>query len=276
MTSLNLENLVALQAAAHRLHTIGDDETAISRRSTEIQVLGEEIEQRAKALIAEVRVARGLSPEEAVRAPRIAVAFNGHSSPPPPEPESDGNGKLTAAMVRDTMQRFQSGFTISELAAELEYGVPEVKRYLDIWMSGGQVRDTKFKVGRAKVYEFIKPEPVQVERPKSRPPEREPPAGLERRATGEPVRVRAMEKLTRKGRSTSGVAHQHRMRDRRYDEMVAAQHKRAAEQQGKAVQARLNEAGGKKKKKGGNDRTANVAKRIEAEARAQAQARTNR
>lgn len=285
---MDLENLTGLLAAAHRLHALGADARLnVVERSNATQALGEEVEERALALIAEVRQVRGYGGYRDDDARALVPVSNGHVNGngngvhAEPEPEDDDvddeplpalDGPFNGGQVRDLMLRYKDGFIIPELAAELHADYREVKKFVEIWARGKQVEPTGYKVGRHVQYRYVKPASTVVERPKHRPPEKEPPAGLERRATGEPVRVRAMEKLTRKGRSTAGTAHLHRMRDKRYDEMLAAQHKRAAEQRGKAEQARINGAGGKQKRKG-NNRNANVAKRIESEARAQAEAR---
>lgn len=272
---LDLENLVALQAAAAALHRIGDDEGSVSQRSTEIQRLGEEIEQRAKALVAEVRTVRGLRVEEApARAPRIAAIVGGTSSAPPPPPESqEVDGKLNGGRVRDAMMSFKDGFMIDELAAFLGAPVKDVKKFIDIWATSGVVKPTGFRIGRKVQYQYVKPEGSSEARPTRRPPEREPPAGTERRATGTPVRVSPMKKATRKQRSTAGRRHQMVMQDRRYEQMMSAREKRANEQRFKSLRDDAAKKKGGKKGNRADDRAANTAKRIEAEARARAQAK---
>jgi hypothetical protein len=57
---------------------------------------------------------------------------------------------------------------------------------------------------------------------------------MESRATGEPVRVAAVEKLTRRGRSTPGTSHRHKQRDARYERAQAVREERIEAQKSKA------------------------------------------
>lgn len=240
---MDLENLIALQALVYGLHRIGDDEQSASARSTEIQRLGEEIEQRARTLITEVRQVRGLGEAPA---PRIAVEINGNGNGHQPPPMPEVNGKLNGAHVRDAMIRFKDGFMVKELAVALDCPIKDVKKFVDIWATSGMVRPTGFKLGRDIQYEYVKPEGPTPARPTQRPPEQEPPAGLERRATGMPVRVSPMQKATRLQRSQAGRRHRMVMQDRRYEEMMSARDKRANEQRFKALRdAAAGKKGGK-------------------------------
>lgn len=256
---MDLENLTGLLAIAHRFHSLDREEgLSAAERSNVRQALGIEVEERALRLVAEVRRARGFGGFDEEDAGKLVpeveptVSVNGHHVNGHDEEEEeppDLDGPFNAAKVRDLMLRYKDGFIIPELAAELDAEYGEVKKYVLIWAKAGQVGPTGFKIGRHVQYEYIKPQPgPPVNREKRTPVERTvAPAFTESRANGKAVRVPAMSKLTRKGRSTGGVAHHHRMRDQRYEEMQKAVEKRAAEQRGKAEQARQQAAGGKKK-----------------------------
>lgn len=248
---MDLDNCMALQALVYRLHKAGDEQATAAERSTGTQVLGAEIERRALALIAEVRAVRGYE-EEAPAPARIAAATNGSSAPPVVEDD----GKLNGAKVRDSMMKFKTGFTLSELVADVrvscpndEVAVKDVRKFVDIWASNGSVRNTMQKIGREFIFEYVPPQGPPVNREKRLPPERSvDPAFTEARATGLPVRVPAMARLTRQGRSTGGLAHFHRQRDARYETMQKAQAQGARKRASKAESARMNGNGSKKKK----------------------------
>jgi hypothetical protein len=134
---------------------------------------------------------------------------------------------LTGADVRDAILKFQGGFTISELASILDCEAKEIKKFLEPMLLSGVVADTGQKFNRKTIFEYVQlqamPTPAREYRT---PPEiATAPAGELRQATGMPVRVSASQKLTRKGRSTSGQGHFHRQRDKRYEQMMEARGK---------------------------------------------------
>jgi hypothetical protein len=224
-----MDDLLALQAVAYKLFSLPEDMPA-AERSTETQALGEQVEAMAKALVVRVRQLRGLGEEEA--RPALQLASREPEAPKPVD---------TGAKVRDAVAQFSGGFTTAELAAELGYTEAVVKKLIRPMLISvpQRLRDTGFKMGRRPVYEYVKPpvEPTPA-RPRHTPPEKLPPAGTERRATGEPVRVAAVEKITRRSRSTPGVRHLAVQRDKRYEAMQEARRQAAAEQQRKAHQDR--------------------------------------
>lgn len=223
MTDLSdLENVMRLQAVALELFTLEDSGRGVADRAVAVQQLGEEIEARAKILVARARDLRGLE-EELPPAPRRVPA----ALAPPPIPQ-EGNvvvDGLNGAIVRDAIRRMGGTVAMAELVAELGYPKHKIKPYLAAMVAGGQVREVGMT--RNRVYEYVPPEGVTEARPRRTPPEKLPPAGLERRATGEPVRVRAAVKAGRKGRSTAGQGHAAKVRDRKYDEMEAKKAERA-------------------------------------------------
>lgn len=141
--------------------------------------------------------------------------------------------RLTGAMVRDTA-RALARFTFSELRGEVGYPAPEVRKFFKPMLLGETIAEVG-RIGRAPFYEYRRPEGEQPSHhPTRRPPEREPPAGTESRATGQPVRVAAVEKLTRRGRSTPGTSHRHKQRDARYERAEAVREERAEAAKSKA------------------------------------------
>jgi hypothetical protein len=210
------------------------DSLPAHERSTAIQVIGEDIEQKAKLLIKQTRAYRGIPIDDR---PALTLV-----STPEPKKAPD-----LASRMRDAMRTYASGFTLNELATELEVDVKVARRLLKPYVESEKVKDTGARMGRGQViYEYVgsQPVPEKVEKIKHRPPEKDPPAFVEARATGTAVRVAAMEKLTRRGRSTPGTSHKHRMRDRQYERMQEAKEKRAEEQRFKAL---LEQQKGKKK-----------------------------
>jgi hypothetical protein len=141
--------------------------------------------------------------------------------------------RLAGGHVRDAVRRLRR-FTKKELVAELERPQREVDAFFKPMVLGGAIRDTGQRFGRAVIYEYARPDAAPVERIRHTPPEKLPPAGTERRATGMPVRVSAQKKITRRGRSTPGVGHQAKQRDKRYEQMQEAKAAAAEAQKAKA------------------------------------------
>ena len=140
---------------------------------------------------------------------------------------------LSGAMVRDTA-RALGRFTFTELRTEVGYPAVEVRKFFKPMLLGGTVTEIG-RVGRAPFYEFCRPDmPGPREHPTRRPPEKDPPAGSDARATGVPVRVAAAEKITRRGRSTPGVAQKVKNRDRNYNRQQEAVAARAEANKAKA------------------------------------------
>jgi hypothetical protein len=146
----------------------------------------------------------------------------------------EASAPLSAERVRDVIRRL-SVFTFSELVAELGASPADVRRLFKPMQLGGWVREAGH-VGRKPVFEFVKPDTSSgpSSHPTKRPPEKEPPAMTESRATGLPVRVAAAEKITRRGRSTPGVAQKVKNRDRNYARQEAARAERAEAARSKA------------------------------------------
>lgn len=146
------------------------------------------------------------------------------------------DGKLSGADVRDAILKFQGGFTISELAAILECTDKEVKKFLEPMLLSGVVADTGQKFNRKAIFEYVQLQamPTPAREYKTPPEIATAPAGSERRATGEPVRVRAMDKLTRGQRSGSIQMSKHRNRDRAWDRMQEAKAQQADKAREKA------------------------------------------
>lgn len=250
---MDLENLMALQAVALRLHQTQTGDAG-AERSTTIQVLGEEVEQRCKALLGEVRGVRGYGGEAEDHAPRIAFEANGNGNGHHDDDAEDGR-KFNGAKVRDAMLQFRS-FTMKELIVHCKANYDDVtdakvREFVKAWCASNPPRVKEDgKIGREIVFVYVPPEPAPVNREKRTPVERTvDPAFTESRANGQAVRVPHMSRLTRKQRSTSHTAHLARQKDARHDKMVKAQETRAAQQAGKAEQARVN---GTKKKGGAN------------------------
>lgn len=226
-----LVNLLALQAAAYELFTLNARSAA--DRATLKQSLGQEVEDRARTLIAAARELRGIVEEEPAPPLRVVPA------PPAPAPtEAVRERRLNGAAVRDVMMRFREGFTITELAAELDSTPARVRPFLKAAEAGKLIRDTGAKISGKHIYEVVTPAEAGVtgprEHPTHRPPEKEPPAGVESRATGMPVRVAAAVKASRRSRSTPGTRHQIRMRDQRWEAQQKAKEERAEAQKTKA------------------------------------------
>jgi hypothetical protein len=218
------DNLLALVTATHKLFMLqnGDEIIAASERSTAIQVVGDQVERRAHALIEQVRTIRGV-PEPARVVPVPA--------PPPPQAAPT---RLTGAHVRQAMARMET-FTMSELVSELGFSKPTIMKFVRPMLLAETLKEDG-RVGRSMTYVYQRPDvpPDPTSHPHGPDPERLAGVGQDRRATGEPVRVAAMSKLTRRGRSTGGVRHQHMQRDKAYDRMQDAKSARAEEQRRKA------------------------------------------
>lgn len=231
--ALDEGNVLGLVAAVHRL-TQAMALPNPAERSTMVQALGDEVERRAGQLVRETRTVRGLDAE-----PARVVPLPTPTASAPPVPV--GPGPLTGDRARRVMERM-STFTMSELIAELNCSRPTAKKYLDAALTAKPpVVKAAGKLGRSPLFTWCAPPAPNTDptsRPKGPDPERMAGVGTERRATGDPVRVSAAEKLTRRGRSTPGVRHQAMMRDRRYEAMEAAKEARAREQRGKAHRAK--------------------------------------
>jgi hypothetical protein len=140
---------------------------------------------------------------------------------------------LTGAMVRDAATRL-GRFTFSELRSELDQPAVELRKFFNPMLLDGKVQRIG-NVGRAPFYEYQRPDgPNPTHHPTRRPPEREPPAGTESRATGMPVRVGAQEKLGRRGRSTPGTSHLAKQRDARFERAQEVRAERAEARRSKA------------------------------------------
>lgn len=142
--------------------------------------------------------------------------------------------KLAGGMVRDAARALQR-FTFSELRSELgSFSGPEIRKFFKPMLLGETIVEIG-RVGRAPFYEYRRPEgDVPTHHPTARPPEKDPPALTESRATGMPVRVEAVRKLTRRGRSTPGTSHRHKQRDARYERAQAVRAERAEAAKSKA------------------------------------------
>jgi hypothetical protein len=234
-------NVLALVSTVQRLGDV--EHLPADQRSTVIQRLGQEIEDRARTLIEQTQRYRGVAEDR----PPLSLV--------PQAPAQTSKPADLSARVRDALLKFRDGFTVDELAAELGVSVPIARKLIKPHELSGAVFEVG-RVSRRTLYQYNKPKPAGGSGPSSHPtktPEwRDNPAYTEARATGMPVRVAAMAKLTRKGRSTSGVQHHHRMRDKRFEEMMDAAEKRRNEQRFKHLkedQAGRRAPGGKKKRK---------------------------
>lgn len=138
----------------------------------------------------------------------------------------------TGQKVREAMMKNEGGFTIKELASDLGWDLKAMKVYLKPMLLSGVVRDTGQRFSGQAILEFVKPEGPPVNREHKRPPEKEPPAGLDARATGMPVRIRT-EREDRRKRSTPGARQKVIQRDRAYERQEAAKKARAAAQAAK-------------------------------------------
>lgn len=238
----DLNNIVALQAVAYQLLNIYEKGArSVAERSTAVQALGAEVEQRALKLIDQVRAMRGIEPPKAARVLPLPTP----ASSLPPEPARPA--RMTGDRVRQAMVRLGGSFTMSELVAELGVSKATVTKFIKPMLLAGTVKEDGH-VGRKMTYRYEPPPvpPDPTSRPTRRPPEREPPAGTEARATGMPVRVSAGDKASRRSRSTPGVRHQIVQKDKRYERMQEAREQRAQEQREKAFRERT--SGGKRKR----------------------------
>lgn len=134
---------------------------------------------------------------------------------PPPEPEP-----VTGARVREVLQAFPGGITTKELALELDATVAEVRVFLKPMILGGAVRQE----GRVNV--FVPAPGDSSPRVDKAPPEKDPPAYVEARATGTPVRIRT-ERKDRKARSTPGSRQKTVNQQRNWERLQAAKAERA-------------------------------------------------
>lgn len=220
----DVQNVMALQALVYEMSQV--HHLPADQRSTRVQQIGDDIERRARSLIEQVRVFRGVPTQD----PRPPLALV--SREPAPQRKPDLNARL-----RDTLSKFQSGFTLDELALELDVTVPNARKLLKPLELSGTVLDTQRRAGRKVIYAYIKPDrPPEAgprNHPTKAPPEKDNPAYTEARATGMPVRIRT-ERADRKGRSTPGQRHKIITRDRNYERMQAAIEKRMEEQKQKA------------------------------------------
>lgn len=134
---------------------------------------------------------------------------------PQPAPEP-----LSGQKVRNVLADFRTGISMSELAAELQESPKAIMAYLKPLMLSGTV--IQRGAGRGVTYAYVRGElGTTPAREDKRPPEKDPPAMLDSKATGMPVRIRT-ERADRKGRSTPGQRQKLIQRDRAYERMQAA------------------------------------------------------
>lgn len=216
----DLRNLVALQCAAARLFDT-------TEHSDELDALLADVERRAQSLVGRARYVRDKlleGPQEGAPPIVVVQARNVVGV-------AEEAGPLTGAKVRDVMMRYAS-FTISELMAELDCTRAQLKKFMQPMMLAGTVREAGKAFGKQS-YEFVPPEPAQINRETRVPPERDRPAYEEARATGMPVRI-TTERADRRGRSTPGQRQKIINRDRNYERMESAKRQRAEAQRVKA------------------------------------------
>lgn len=87
------------------------------------------------------------------------------------------------AAVRDYIADNDGAFTLGDMIVTLELSEQDALEYVDLFMRRGVID------GEAGHYHYVETGPHSAPRPRRRPPEQDPPAGSERRAKGEPVRV---------------------------------------------------------------------------------------
>lgn len=145
------------------------------------------------------------------------------------------------ARVRDAIRELGT-CSRAELAERLEVTEARVGPYVEEWERRGFI-----SVAHDGHLMYLKPDPERAitRYPTRRPPENEPPAGLEAPRRGEPVRAVNHGK---RGAQMSGPGrHRVKLRDQRRERMEEAKRERA-EQQSQRDRAR-NAAGGKRRKK---------------------------
>lgn len=124
-------------------------------------------------------------------------------------------------------------FTLEQVADITRMALEDAQEELDILLD----RKIITTVNGSGTYQYVEPGThfSPNSRPRRLPPERERPSYSDAKATGEPVRRSAASRTTRRQRSTEGAGgiKGHKQRDRRYNELKAAQDKRAAEQSAK-------------------------------------------
>lgn len=222
-------NVLALTIAVNLLSSL---DVPADQRSTRIQQLGQEIEDRAHTLIEQTQRYRGVAEDR----PALALV------PVAPEPVKPPD---LSARLRDALLRYREGFTVDELALELDVTVPVCRKMLKPHELSGVVEQFA-TVARKPLYRYNKPEPPgggPSSHPTRVPEWRDNPAYTEARATGLPVRVSAQKRLTRKGRSTAGTGHLARQRDLRYEKMMDARERAANEQRFKYLREHGGAAG---------------------------------
>lgn len=145
------------------------------------------------------------------------------------------------ARVRDAARELGT-FSEQQLAEHLEMTAAQLAPYVELGVSRGWI-----SVGQDGHMMYLRPGPERLitRYPKRRPPEKEPPAGLDAPARGEPIRV--VHHGKRGGAmSNPGVRHRIKQRDQRREAMENAKRERA-EKQSARDRAR-NAAGGKRTK----------------------------
>lgn len=134
------------------------------------------------------------------------------------------------ARVRDALRELGT-CSREQLAGHLERPVEALATYLD----DGERRNWVHVMEDGHLM-YLKPGPERVitRHPKQRPPEKEPPAGLDAPKRGEPVLVVDHGKRGQQG-SVPGQRHRLKLKDARRSAMEQAREKRASEQRAKAA-----------------------------------------